>query len=53
VSNNLVPNADGTFVIPTPKGPLTLTMPTFLTTRGTAYCLVPSIASMKAIATQH
>ncbi|HKS24593.1 MAG TPA: hypothetical protein VJZ76_17460 [Thermoanaerobaculia bacterium] len=43
---------DTQFVAQTAKGEIRCTMPQFLTTRGTAYCLMPSIASIEAIAEQ-
>jgi deferrochelatase/peroxidase EfeB len=52
LANRAVPGADTTFAIPVPKGTITLNLPQFLTTRGTAYCLLPSIASLEAIAAQ-
>jgi hypothetical protein len=52
VSNRLVPGADQSFSMPTAKGTIKVTLPQFITTRGTAYCLLPSIASLKEIAAQ-
>ena len=53
VGNRNVDQADLSFVMPTAKGKdIKVTLPQFLTTRGTAYCLLPSIASLKAIAAQ-
>ena len=43
---------DTQFVAQTAKGEIRCTMPQFLTTRGTAYCLMPSIAALEAIAEQ-
>jgi len=50
VCNREVPGADGFFWIPTPNGEIKVSLPQFLTTRGTAYFLLPSIASLRAIA---
>jgi deferrochelatase/peroxidase EfeB len=56
---NRVPPADGnnsdvdpSFTIPVPNGnPIVIpTMPQFLVTRGTAYCLLPSIATLQQLA---
>lgn len=52
LANRQVPGADTSFTIPTAKGPIQVTLPQFLTTRGTAYCLLPSIASLQGIASQ-
>lgn len=38
------------FVVPTAEGDIKCALPQFLTTRGTAYCLLPSVASLEAIA---
>lgn len=50
VANRGLKGAAKTFAIPTPKGTISVTLPQFLTTRGTAYCLLPSMASLQAIA---
>jgi deferrochelatase/peroxidase EfeB len=52
VANRAVPGADPYFRIPTANGEIKVSLPEFLTTRGTAYCLLPSIASLHAIAVQ-
>lgn len=50
VASREVKGADRSFRIPTPSGAISVTLPQFLTTRGTAYCLLPSIPSLRAIA---
>jgi deferrochelatase/peroxidase EfeB len=52
VANHQLEGAEGSFLMPTKKGPIKIALPQFLTTRGTAYCLLPSIASIQAIAAQ-
>jgi deferrochelatase/peroxidase EfeB len=51
IANRSMPGADSSFTIPTDKGPITIDeMPQFVVTRGTAYCLLPSISTLKSIA---
>jgi hypothetical protein len=51
LGNRAVSGASKTFSIPTEKGTIKIApLPQFLTTRGTAYCLLPSIASLRTIA---
>lgn len=52
VASRAVPGADPYFRIPTANGEIKVSLPEFLTTRGTAYCLLPSIASLQGIAAQ-
>jgi deferrochelatase/peroxidase EfeB len=52
LANRQVAGADTSFTMPTPHGPIQVTLPQFLTTRGTAYCLLPSMSSLRAIAEQ-
>jgi deferrochelatase/peroxidase EfeB len=53
LGNRGVSSASKAFSIPTPKGTIKIApLPQFLTTRGTAYCLLPSLASLRAIAAQ-
>lgn len=42
-----VPGASQDFAIPTPTGPVSVRLPTFLRTRGTAFFLLPGIAGLK------
>jgi deferrochelatase/peroxidase EfeB len=45
------PPANTSYTIPTEKGPITIPhLPQFVVTRGTAYCLLPSISTLKSIA---
>jgi len=50
IASRAVPGADGSFVIPTTKDMIQVSLPQFITTRGTAYFLLPSIATLHAIA---
>src|SRR5260221_8613364 len=50
IASRAVPGAGGSFVMPTTKGKIQVSLPQFITTRGTAYFLLPSIASLQAIA---
>ncbi|HYI12642.1 MAG TPA: hypothetical protein VEK57_26560 [Thermoanaerobaculia bacterium] len=52
LANRQVAGVDTSFTMPTAKGAIQVTLPQFLTTRGTAYCLLPSIASLEAVAAQ-
>jgi len=52
VANHQLAGADGSFAMPTSKGTIKVKLPQFLTTRGTAYCLLPSIGSLQSIAAQ-
>jgi len=51
IANRDMPGADRSFNIPTPEGPIIIdSLPHFVITRGTAYCLLPSISTLKSIA---
>ncbi|TWJ03242.1 hypothetical protein JN11_00779 [Mucilaginibacter frigoritolerans] len=50
IANRSMPGADTSFTIPTSKGPVEIeSLPQFVVTRGTAYCLLPSISTLKSI----
>jgi len=51
LANRATPNVDTSFTMPTAGQPIVIaSLPQFLVTRGTAYCLLPSIATLRAIA---
>jgi deferrochelatase/peroxidase EfeB len=51
LANRATPQADTSFTIPTAAGPIVIpALPQFLVTRGTAYFLLPSIATLRSIA---
>jgi deferrochelatase/peroxidase EfeB len=51
LANRATPNVDSSFTIPTQEGSIKLSdLPQFIVTRGTAYCLLPSIQTLRAIA---
>jgi len=51
IANRDMPGADTSYSIPTADGPVTIdSLPHFVITRGTAYCLLPSISTLKSIA---
>lgn len=50
IANRSMPGADTSFTIPTPAGPVEIeSLPQFVVARGTAYCLLPSISTLKSI----
>ncbi|MDB5140751.1 MAG: peroxidase [Mucilaginibacter sp.] len=51
IANRSMETADTSFTIPTDKGPVVIKdMPQFVVTRGTAYCLLPSLSTLKSLA---
>jgi deferrochelatase/peroxidase EfeB len=51
IANRAMPGADTAFTIPTEKGAVPLpVLPQFVVTRGTAYCLLPSLNTLKSLA---
>jgi deferrochelatase/peroxidase EfeB len=51
IANRDMPGADRSYNIPTANGSITIdSLPHFVITRGTAYCLLPSINTLKSIA---
>jgi deferrochelatase/peroxidase EfeB len=51
LANRCTPNADNSFTIPSDKGPVVINnMPQFVVTKGTAYCLLPSLSTLKSLA---
>jgi deferrochelatase/peroxidase EfeB len=51
LANRATPNVDTSFTIPMQNGSIVIpSLPQFLVTRGTAYCLLPSIATLSTIA---
>ncbi|HZY36675.1 MAG TPA: hypothetical protein VFE53_08515 [Mucilaginibacter sp.] len=50
IANRQMPGADNSFTIPTAKGPVVIpALPQFVVTRGTAYCLLPSLSTLKSL----
>jgi len=50
IANRSMPGADTSFTIPTPAGPIVIeSLPQFVVARGTAYCLLPSMSTLKSI----
>jgi deferrochelatase/peroxidase EfeB len=50
IANRNTAGADTSFIIPTPAGPIKIaSLPQFVVARGTAYCLLPSISTLKSI----
>jgi len=50
IANRQMPGADNSYTIPTAKGPYVIPeLPQFVVTRGTAYCLLPSLSTLKSL----
>lgn len=51
IANRSLPGADNSYTIPMEKGAVKIaSLPQFVVTRGTAYCLLPSLSTLKSIA---
>ena len=51
IANRSMPGANNSFTIPTANGPVLIAnLPQFVVSKGTAYCLLPSLSTLKEIA---